>query len=45
MSAVEFAHILNLPIYLINPLPEMDYLDELKAMQPVILNGDLDLIK
>ena len=40
-----FAHVLDLPIYLINPLPEMDYLDELKAIQPIILNGDLSLIK
>ena len=40
-----FAYILNKPIYLFNNIPEMSYTDEIKAMQPTIINGDLGLIK
>ncbi|HNV97537.1 MAG TPA: hypothetical protein PKL13_04530 [bacterium] len=40
-----FAHVLNKKIYLLNDIPEMIYSDEIKAMQPVILNGDLSKIK
>ncbi len=40
-----FAHVLHKEIFLLNPIPEMGYSDELIAMQPVILNGDLSLIK
>jgi predicted RNA-binding protein with PUA domain len=36
-----FAHVLNKKIFLLNPIPEMNYSDELIAMQPVILNNDL----
>ncbi|PIP28249.1 MAG: hypothetical protein COX29_02220 [Candidatus Moranbacteria bacterium CG23_combo_of_CG06-09_8_20_14_all_35_22] len=36
-----FAHVLNKKIYLLNPIPEMGYEDEIVAMQPIILNGDL----
>ncbi len=40
-----FAHILKRPIYLLNEIPAMNYTDELKAMQPIIINGDLFKIK
>ena len=40
-----FAHVLNKKIFLLNPVPEMIYSDELIAMQPEILNSDLSLIK
>lgn len=40
-----FAHVLNKDIFLLNPIPEIGYSDELIAMHPVILNGDLSLIK
>ncbi|MFA4833550.1 MAG: hypothetical protein WC619_01730 [Patescibacteria group bacterium] len=40
-----FAHVLNKKIFILNSLPEMIYTDEIKAMQPVILEGDLDKIK
>jgi len=40
-----FAHILDKPIYLQNPIPEILYKDEIIAMQPIILNGDLSRIK
>ena len=39
-----FAYVLNKPIYLVNPIPDMIYTDEIKAMQPKILNGDLGKI-
>jgi len=42
---IAFAHVLNKKIYLLNDLPEFDYpLDELKAMTPIVLNGDLNKI-
>ena len=39
-----FAHVLNKKLYFINDIPEMIYTDELRAFQPVILNGDLSQI-
>ena len=36
-----FAHILNKKIFLLNDIPEMIYTDEIEAMQPIVLNGDL----
>jgi len=35
-----FAHYLKKQIYLLNPIPRMSYSVEIKAMQPVVLNGD-----
>ena len=40
-----FAHVLNKKIYLLNPIPEMGYRDEIVAMQPIILEGNLGEIK
>lgn len=28
-------------VYLLHPIPEMDYKTEMHAMQPIVLNGDL----
>jgi len=39
-----FAHVLNKKLYCLNPLPEIAYISELMAMQPVILDGDIDKI-
>ena len=39
-----FAHVLNKKIFLFNDIPEMIYIDEIKAMQPVVLKGDLGKI-
>ena len=36
-----FAHILNKKIFLLNSIPEMIYTDEIKAMQPIALRGNL----
>jgi nucleoside 2-deoxyribosyltransferase len=37
---------LNKPIYLYNPIPEgVSYFEEIKGMRPIVINGDLNLIK
>ena len=40
-----FAHVLEKPIFLYNPIPNMHYLDELEAMKPIIINKDLSKIR
>ena len=40
-----FAHVLNKKLYVLNPLPDLPYTSELLALQPVILSGDLNLIR
>lgn len=39
-----FAYVLRKGIYLLNPIPEMPYTDEINAMQPIVINGNYDLI-
>lgn len=42
---IGFAYILNQKIFLLNPIPEIQfYKTEIVAMRPIILNGDLSLI-
>ncbi len=36
-----FAHVLNKKIFLLNPIPEIGYKDEIEAMQPIVVNDDL----
>jgi predicted RNA-binding protein with PUA domain len=36
-----FAHVLNKKIFLLNSIPEIGYKDEIIAMQPVVLDGDI----
>lgn len=36
-----FAYVLDKPIFLFNPVPEMQYKDEILDVNPIILNGDL----
>jgi nucleoside 2-deoxyribosyltransferase len=36
-----FAHVLNKKIYLYNNIPESSFKDEIVAMQPVVLGGDV----
>ncbi|MFA6391278.1 MAG: hypothetical protein WCW66_00810 [Patescibacteria group bacterium] len=36
-----FAHCLNKTIFMLNNIPDMFYSDEILAMQPITLNGDL----
>lgn len=39
-----FAHIHNKKIFLLNPVPELSYSDEISAMTDIVLNGDLNKI-
>lgn len=41
---IAFAHILEKKIFLLNPIPQMNYIDEIIAMNPVVLNGNLTKI-
>jgi len=36
-----FAFVLKKPIYLLHEIPDMLYTSEIKAMQPIVLSGDL----
>ena len=41
-----FAHVLNLKVFLLNPIPKMPYYEtEIIAMKPIIINGDLSKIR
>lgn len=40
-----FAHVLGKKIFLLNDMPDMLYRDEIMAMKPVVIHGDLDRIK
>ncbi len=39
-----FAFILHKPLYLLNEIPNVSYRDEIEAMMPIVLNGDLSKI-
>ena len=43
-TLIEIAHAYSqgLDVFLLNPIPEMSYTDEIRGMHPVILNGDFD---
>lgn len=42
LMEIGFAHVLHKKIYLLNPVPEIDfYKSEIEAVQPIVLNGDL----
>lgn len=45
LMEIGFAHVLDKKTFLLNPIPEINYKDEIVAMQPIILNGDLTKIK
>ncbi len=40
-----FAHVLNKKLFVVYRLPDMAYSAEILAMQPIVINGDLSLIK
>ena len=40
-----FAHILGKKIFLLNPIPKIDYDSEIVFMEPVVINRDLDRIQ
>jgi nucleoside 2-deoxyribosyltransferase len=39
-----YAFGLGKQVYLLNPIPQMDYYTEMVAIQPVILHGDLNML-
>lgn len=41
---IGFAHVMNKKVYLLNPIPKVSYKDEILAMQPIVLEGDLSKI-
>lgn len=41
---IGFAYVLNKKIFLLNPVPDMPYADEILAIEPVVINNDLNLI-
>ncbi|MFA6963968.1 MAG: hypothetical protein WC227_04675 [Patescibacteria group bacterium] len=40
-----FAYVLDKKIFLLNPIPEMSYSDELKDCKPIVISGELSKIK
>ena len=45
LMEIGFAHVLNQQIYLLNPIPNIDfYQSEIEAVKPIVLNGDLSQI-
>ena len=40
-----FAHVLEKKIFLLNPIPEINYSNEIEVMNPIIINKDLTKIK
>lgn len=39
---ISHAYAQGLEVFLLNPVPEVSYADEIRGMNPIILNGDLD---
>lgn len=40
-----FGYVLGKTLYVLNPLPDASYISEIEAMKPIVLNGNLSLIK
>jgi hypothetical protein len=46
LMEIGFAHVNNKKVFLLNPVPKnVSYVDEIKAMTDVVLNGNLSKIK
>jgi len=46
LMEIGFAHVLNQKIFLYNPIPDIPYYkSEIKSVKPVIINGDLSLLR
>lgn len=46
LMEIGFAHVLNKKIFLMNPVPEIEYYkSEIEATKPIVINGDLSKIK
>ncbi len=44
LMEMSFAYVSDKKIFLLNPVPNISYSDELVSMKPIILNGDLNKI-
>lgn len=42
---IAYAYSRGLDIFLLNPVPELSYADEIRGMYPIVLDGDLDKIE
>jgi len=40
-----FAHVHNKKIFLLNPIPDMQYKEEIEAVEPIVINGNIEMIK
>lgn len=46
LMEIGFAHVLDQKIFMFNPIPEMPYCKtEIEAVKPIVINGDLSLIR
>jgi len=45
LMEIGFAHVNDKKVFLLNPIPDVSYTDEIKAMADVILDGDLTKIR
>lgn len=44
LMEIGFAYYLDKKIFFYNDIPDMQYTDELKAVKPIVINGDLNKI-
>ncbi len=45
LMEIGFAHVNDKKVFILNPIPDLSYTDEIKAMTDVVLDGDLTKIK
>lgn len=46
LMEIGFAHVLNQKVFLLNPIPDIPYYKtEIKAIKPIVINGDLSGVK
>jgi len=45
LMEIGFAFVHNKKIFLLNSIPKINYSEEIKSMNPIIINGNVDLIK
>jgi hypothetical protein len=39
-----FAHVHSKKVFLLNPIPDIQYKDEIEAVEPVVINGNFNLL-
>jgi hypothetical protein len=44
-GSMNFAYVLCKKIFLLNPIPKINYSNEIESMKPVILDNDLNKLK